>query len=466
MSLPYDLSGHTDCSSPLGVVVHQENGESIRLPVIDDGLQLYERKVGPTSITRRAEVTVPIEDRSGNDWLSYVAAFRADDSEEPSDIQIADVIGQPVASDPNGQLQPVGKPTVLFRGYVAAIGSREGVNRARFRIYDPMKFLDSIEAGMKFNAPTPTDVLKTIRDEYVNGQTVFNDVSVDTDGLRSRLLRGLLAERGVFTIDFEDSEGFSRSELPSSFRDKVFSTNRDTLKDVIQWLMRTANIRVWFQPKGKQGLTLTGVVDDSQQYDLTPSSENPPRVIKNNALYELSPANGLRLKGGTGHRIGVAGKGVNLPTGNTYPEAVATYPPLVDRFGGEVIDSATAQITNPDKLEDAAKKQLKDQLDKISGGEMVTTLAPMVRPYDRVEATPACAGVTTDVDALTYEVQEAVHSVVPGDNNVPRTTLSVSMAVDPSKIEVRSTVKDAWTGGEPSDNDPMDEYEMGYGTAP
>jgi hypothetical protein len=454
MSLPYDVSGHTDCSAPLGVVVHQEDGGSVRLPVIDDGLQLYERKIGPTSITRRAEVTVPIEGQSGHNWLQYVTAFRSDDSEESSAIQTADIIGQPIGD--NGQA--VGEPAVLFRGYVAAIGSSDGVNRARFRILDPMKFLSRIEAGVSFQDVTPTDVLNYVRDRFVDEQPVFSDVSVDTDGVDNRVIRDV----------FKRLETVRRLLNDEKIIGEVitFSANRDTLTDVLQWLMNRTETRVWFQPTGERGIALTAVRDDANQYDLTPSSANPPRVIKNNALYEMRPFNAVRLKGNTGKRIEVGEWGVAAPFGDTYPEATATYPPLIDRFGGRLSQTGTSKTTDAARLEREAKSKLKQELDEFSGGSMVTTLAPMVRPFDRVEATPACSGVTADVDALTYEVQEATHSIVPGDNNVPRTTLSVSMAVDPSKIEVRSSVRDARTGGEPSDNDPMDEYEFDYGTAP
>lgn len=180
----------------------------------------------------------------------------------------------------------------------------------------------------------------------------------------------------------------------------------------------------------------------------------------------MRPLNAVKLKGSSGKRVEVGDMGVNLPFGDTYPEAVATYPSLVERYGGELTQIATSQLGDGLKLEREAKRQLKDALDGVSGGSMVTTLAPMIRPFDRVEATPACAGVTADVEPLIYEVQEATHSIVPRDTNVPRTELSVSMAIDPSLIETESTVKDAQTGGKPSDNDPFDEYKMGYGTAP
>ena len=90
---------------------------------------------------------------------------------------------------------------------------------------------------------------------------------------------------------------------------------------------------------------------------------------------------------------------------------------------------------------------------------MTLTLSPMVRPFDRVEATPACSGVTADVSPLTYEVQEATHRIVPGDNNLPQTEIEVSMTIDPSLIETRSTVRDTETGKEPSDDPAHEQYE-------
>lgn len=72
----------------------------------------------------------------------------------------------------------------------------------------------------------------------------------------------------------ESSEPSSR-ELVTD-RQQTFSTNRDTLVDVVKWLIGHTDTRVWFQPDGRTGLALTAVSDDSQQYDLTPSSNQPP----------------------------------------------------------------------------------------------------------------------------------------------------------------------------------------------
>jgi hypothetical protein len=478
--LPYDLSGHTDCDAPLGLVVH--NGtDKVRLPIINDGLQLYERKVGPTAITRRAEATIPIEDSAGTNWTQYVSAFQpvvgggttnvstsatgigfSEDVTTESTLQIADVIGQPLGE--NGE--PVGDPSVLFRGYVGAVGSREGVNRARLQVYDPMKFLGQIEAGMSFKDPSVREVLAKIRDDYLDGQNVFTDVDITTDTSDTRLIQGLLAERGIFTLDRDDTEGFTREELPSSFAKETFSTNRDTLVDVIDWLQGIANVRVWFQPSGERGVVLAAVVDSSRTYDLTPSSGVAPYVIKNNALYELSPINGVKVKGNVGTRVENPIYSFTIPHGNTYIEAKAVYPPLRDRFGGEQLKTITSKQTNGEVLQNQAAKALKEAVDAEADGEMVTTLAPSLTPYDRVESTPACAGVTTDVPPLRYEVQEAVHSVVPSDNNLPRTEINVSMSIRAGDIVTDADTKDAQTGEKPSDNEASDNYEPDYQTAP
>lgn len=464
--LPYSVTGHTDCDAPLGLVVH-DNGQAVRLPIIDDGLQLYERKMGPTAITRRAEATIPIEDSDGEVWTDYVSAFQPAsgfDADNPADapsargrggsVQVADVIGQPLGD--NGE--PVGSLSVLFRGYVGAVGSRDGVNRARLQVYDPMKFLGQIAAGRAFTDATTTDVLNYIVSEYQQSQGVFTEVTASIDGTDARSLREIVLDDA--TLGEVIGLAISDETLQSQF---TFSTNRDTLVDVLGWVQETANIRTWFQPSGSRGVTLVAVKDGTRQYDLTPSSDSIPYVIKNNALYELSPINGVKVKGATGKRVQAGPVDFNLPFGDTYTEATAVYPPLEERFGGELLKTTTSKKTDGDALANEAAKKLKEAVDAESDGEMVTTLAPQLRPYDSVASTPACAGVTTDVPPLRYEIQEAVHSVVPSDNNLPRTEINVSMSIRPSEIETRKDPKNARGGGDPSASDSTDEYEWGYG---
>lgn len=470
MALPYSLSGHTDCDAPLGVVVHQDDGSAVRLPIIGEGLRFHERKVGPTSITRRADVTIPIEGLGSDNWTQYVNAFSptstddqqvsrstastgigfSDDVAPEPTIQQADVIGQPI----NDSGEPVGEPAVLFRGYTSAVGSSEETNTARFRVYDPKDFLSVIEAGASFKKHTARDVLRYIANTFAEKQQVFPSVRIDADTVNDRPLVNQLLDG----FDFVDAAGQAVSDetIQEQF---TFSTNRDTLVDVLSLVTDIVGGRVWFEPDGKQGLMLRAVQDDSNRYDLTPSSDGAPRVIANNALYEMRPFNALKLKGQTGTNISVGPLTVNTPTGGTYPEVIARYPPLVERYGDELTKTATADITSTSVLETESVTRLKEALDGVSGGTMTTTLAPMIRPYDSVEATPACSGVTADVPPLRYEVQEAVHRMVPENNNLPQTEIDVSMAIDRSKIEIQSTTRDAQTGGEPSDTQAYDEYD-------
>lgn len=473
MSLPYTYDGH-DCSAPLGVVVHQHDGPPIRVPIIDDGLHFHERKVGPTAITRRAEVTIPIEDSGGNVWTDYINAFEPPPSEAgritgplsstglPVDdpfpteplIQTADVIGQPINQDGS----PVGDPEILFRGYTAAVGSSEGANRARFRIHDPKDFLSVVEAGVSFKKATTSDILRYVAETFADNQPVFNNVTVDTEATSGRPIVNQILD------DFTLADAIKQSISDETIQDELtFSTNRDTLVDVLSLVTNVTDARVWFEPDGESGITLRAVGDDSQQYDLTPGSSGPPRVIANNSLYEMRPFNAVRLKGATKNLVSVGPLSVDSPFSSSYPEAVATYPPLVERYGSELIESDTSKTANVEQLKGEAKAKLKGLLDEVSGGSMTLTLSPMVRPYDRVEATPACSGITADVNPLRYEVQEATHRIVPSDNNLPQTEVSVSVAIDPSQIEIQSSVKDTETGEGPTDSPAYEEYD--YTTA-
>ncbi|WP_206750738.1 hypothetical protein, partial [Halorubrum sp. SP3] len=169
--------------------------------------------------------------------------------------------------------------------------------------------------------------------------------------------------------------------------------------------------------------------------------------------------NALRLKGATKNLATVGPLSVESPFSSSYPEAVATYPPLVERYGGELTESDTSKTTIAGRFETEAKSQLKQALDEVSGGSMTLSLAPMVRPYDRVSATPACSGVSADVNPLQYEVQEATHRITPSNNNLPQTEIEVSIAIDPSQIETRSTTRDTETGGEPTDDPAYEQYD-------
>jgi hypothetical protein len=439
---PTPVDGH-QCDSPVQLVVSTDGGP-VGIPIIGDGCRLYERKQGPTSITRRAEVSIPIE-YDGRVWTDEITAFEPEGAVQQAEVRYA-----PIDTDGN----PIGQPRPIFRGYVGAIGSVSGPNRARVSIFDPMKFLSVVSAGVTFGGTVTTvgDVLRYVRERFLDEVPIFDGLTLVDGGVETDVARAFISIVGNLDA------GLS-TPVPNPATS--FSSNRDTLADVIRWLRDTTGVHVEFRPVPSGGGLALVVTDGhpSAHVDLTPESGEPPYVFANSSLAEMRPFNALRLKGATGTDVG----DFRVPTliDNDYPEVVATYPPLVDRFGERLTETETSSTAGVDNLEREAKSRLKKRLDEVSGGTILTTLAPQLHPYDTVLATPACSGVAADVDPIRYEVERTVHKVTPdpsddGVTPLPRTELAVSLAVDESLIEVAESTVKTTQPSRGGDNEPDD----------
>jgi hypothetical protein len=316
-----------------------------------------------------------------------------------------------------------------------------------------MKFLDTIEAGTRFANATVEDVLNYVVERFRAGQSIFTNVDTQIATPNRRVIESAGFNANPDLLD--DLTGDSTYEVLS----KKFSTNRDSLADVVEWLRKRVPVKVWFGPtQNGTGITLYAAENLGVGYDLTPESEDIPKVIENGALYEMRPFNTLKLKGQTGQRIDVGPLEATVPIGGQgdYPEVTVEYPPLVQRYGDTLERTGETELTGVAGVRQEARSRLKQLLDDVSGGSITTTLAPQCRCYDRLTATPACSGVPTDVGSLDYEVQRITHSVTPSDDELPQSEVSVSLSVDPSEITVvEETVKDAQTGGEPSGSSPL-----------
>jgi hypothetical protein len=397
-------------------------------------------------MSRHAEVTIPITGFGQSDWLQYIDAFQ-----EGGSIQTASILGAPIDTDGNR----AGKPVPIFTGYLAAVGSTGGTNRARVRVYDPMKFLDTIEAGTKFSEATVEDVLNYVVERFRAGQSIFTNVDVQVNSPNRRVI-----ESGIqLDANVQLAQELLGQETQYEVFAKRFSTNRDSLADVVEWLRKRVPVKVWFGPTHNgTGITLYAAENLGVGYDLTPESEDIPKVIENGALYEMRPFNTLKLKGQTGQFVDVGPIEAEVPLSGdgNYPEVTVEYSPLVERYGDSLIRTGGSELTSEAGVRQEAISRLKQLLDDVSGGSITTTLAPQCRCYDRLTATPACSGVPTDVGPLDYEVQRITHSVTPSDDELPQSEVSVSLAVDSSEITVvEETTKDAQTGGEPSNSSPL-----------
>lgn len=452
--------GH-ECDSPVSVAV-----EGTGIPVIDDGATVYERKDGHLSVNRRADVHFPIvtEER---EWIQEIDAFH-----DGGDIQVADiamssidnnVVTDDTAADvtesPSGTGLDAGtgegsQEQHILRGYINGVGSSGAANRGRFRVLGPFKMLSSIRADATFDDnATYGDLLSWFTERFAEGQSVFDSVT--------------------YTTSLNTGEPLGTPAGESSIGRNVVlnvSGNRDTLADAAKQLIEGVGLHLEFRPQQGRG---TGIklhahaVDDVPTAQFDARDDKDLQVIENNALYEMRPFNSITLRGKGGAYIDLSGSTQYQNLGEisdalfgdgTYPEATAKYPPLVERAGGEVGQTKTSKTSNANKLEDEARSALKNRLDEVSGGSMLTAIKPSASLYDTIVTTPACAGVVqTDVPELTYEVQRAKHTVAPSneENNIPTSEFSVSMHIDPSKIEVESTRKDTQPS-KGSENKPPD----------
>jgi len=452
MSEPID--GHV-CDASATFVVYDED-RPVGIPIVDDGLALYERKEGPTAVTRRAEVTIPIE-YDGETWTDEITAF-----DRGGDVQQAEVRLAPI--DDTGER--VGEPQPVFRGYVGQVGSSAGANTARLTVLDPATFCSTIEAGVTLNQATVRDALEYVSLRLAEEVPLLGPIDVAVRGTRRPTivtLRDLLDRVPSLEDEFVERLVENQSDevvINPVLPGEGFSSNRDTLADVLTWIQETYGVDVSFAPpEGGRGVTLVATRDAYAEYDITPSSDDLPYVIANDALYEMRPFNALTLRGKAGLRLNpYAGddSGYELIEGfdGKYPEVTVEYEPLVERLGSRLAKTEESKQNTVATLREEARTRLKQKLDEVSGGAITTTLAPQVRPFDRLRATPACSGVAANVDALTYEVQRTIHKITPNDDNLPRTEVSVSIAVDPDEINVVEATQKATRRSSEGDNTP------------
>lgn len=430
-------SGH-HCDAPVSVTV-----DGVGIPVIDEGVTLYERKDGPCSITRRADITFPIKSEEAT-WTDHIDAFSESGGMQQATVRFTGI-------DIEGNQNDYERTKLI--GYVSSVGSRRGANVGRLVVLGPYKFLNSIPASFTVQ----------VNDPYIGGATKYRE-------LLNYIVERYNQEIDVFPdielgdIDEVADEDIVKEYTNSSISQTHFTASRDTLADVVEVVSGRNDVRIWFEPHDDGTITLEAQRDPGSDYDATEGGDIP--VIYNDALYEMRPFNSLRLRGAEGIDIDYEFDITPFPVVTAtaegqYPEAEAWYPPLVDRAGKKLFRVENSSRSKEPKVRTEAKSRLKEMLDEVSGGTMDTALSPELRPYDRLTAKPACASIIdADVPELTYEVERTAHTLAPDDNDrdpqVPSTEVSLSMSIDPSKIKVDSETLSSQPS-EAGDNKPPDD---------
>lgn len=420
----YDL----DCNPPVRVYI---DGEEI--PVINKGVETQARTDGPMDINRVSDVYFPAE-WQGVDIVGKINAFNPDENAtnvwDPVDIKFIDPKSD--EDDPNYITYHRGFPI----GFGA--GSKGSIER-RLRVGDPGMLLNStpFTGSYQYDANVG-DVLDDLFDEFESQQNVFDVVKIAHIG---EILNPEQAEDYDGEADTDSDDGFftnavdkvtapigePAAELVDDFLGNTstsFKSNRDTLQDVIEYITKRLDGEMYFVPEGDDPREIALAYDEDRSRHFRPEHlsiggakdlEDRPRVIQNNALYEIQPINSIKVRGETDRNV-FDTIGDILPTGdeeNTYPTATARHEELY-RLTGEQYQPPVLErdATSIFEAENEAREELLDRIEGGGMGEITLYLFPHIEPYDTIMSQPACGhNIANDVGEIDYSVEEVTHKV-------------------------------------------------------
>lgn len=249
---------------------------------------------------------------------------------------------------------------------------------------------------------------------------------------------------------------------------KRFQPNRDSLIDIMNWLAEKVGGLWYFEPT-RNGVSLVLDVSPTRrpfiqnsviqrELDADDTVYDHIRVIENTALFEINPVNTVIVRGELGKSV--LGQRVPdypvvgdiLQPSKKFPLVKVRATPLYERAlvgsGSQQKAELSAAIFETDDftLEEAEKTavaKMRAILEEETEGSITIFGNPKLRPYDRVDAYPTCAGQVSeaDIQPFQYEVEGVKHVKTAGDEY--KTIVYVSILVDESEIEiVSSTMED------------------------
>lgn len=380
-------------------------------------------------------------------------------------------------------------------GYVSSIGPSNENGAFRFYIYDAADLMVNISVTKTYDSPTAESVVNFVAydGEYglqSNSPIPIREVSSTAAGEEAEV-------DGAYETMAADTAGWLNENVPvrkfqqgedsllNPFREfvddalddygilsgghKHFRRSRHTLADVMDWLTDEIGGAWYFEP------TATGVVlmvnnggtDDfkiarSAYYDGQFDPEgldyimgfNPVSVdvVHNSSLEDLKPINHLELNGesadsflGVNTDRTILGGPLGAPRGHTkkYPHIEVTYPPLLDRTGGNKLGPKpieSGKTTLAEARKQAVKEFKKAHEDNTDGSIEIRAL-PSIRPYDYIAAVPVCNDTfDAEMNPIQYEVNSVIHQV--NGEDAYKTKLGVSIALNEDELEVSDSYLD------------------------
>lgn len=433
---------YDDCRPPVRVYV---DGEEI--PVINEGVKTQSRIDGPLDINKVSDVYFPIEWQDVN-IAEKIDAYAPDDGDrdvwQPVDVKF---------------LHPDTDEYITYhRGFSMAYGAgSKGTLERKLRVGDPGMLLNNTPFTASYgNDATLGDVLRDLIDEFNSHQDVFEvtDVAYIDQLVNDDLERDAFEGDGflekVTDIYSPDSIIDRVSNIGNELgitSEKSFKKNRDTLKDVMDFVTKKVDGELYFKPSGDNPRHISLTYDKNRNTEFTPKhlgDDYGPTVIQNNALYEIQPINSVEVHGETDRNV-LDGLGDLLPDGsrasaNEYPVATARHKRLYELAGAEykppiIEDEATAEA----EAQEVAREELLDRIEGGGMGEIILYQYALIDTHDMITTKPACGdNVAQDVGPITYSVEEVTQQVGYDDNDNfrRRTHLRVNTHVTNDDIEI------------------------------
>jgi hypothetical protein len=490
VDLDFSCKSEGTSTQPEAVVDIRNDGQWVRLPVLN--VETRENKDGAADRTMTSRVDLPATwgqaERGGRVQIyDYVGA--AEEEENP-EFDTARVFYWNKYTN---------EYSVQQFGYVASIGPSNTSGAFRFYIYDTADLMKNISVTKTYDGPTASEVADFIAFDPEYGIDANSPIPIN--GVETTVPSERRETEGVVETFSNAVEGWLNDEVAMTARNllagatetaveaaddilqtgghKHFRRNKHTLIDVVDWLTEEIG-GIWYFRPDENGVTLVfnnGVTDDfafgrSAYYDgqFDPDSLSYIQgfnaaevdILNNSSLEDLKPINTLRLQGESADSIlgvnvdrEIAGYEVTGPLGaprghtDKYPHVRVSYQPLLDRAGGKrlgpkPIDTGKTTLA---EAEQAAVKRFREYHEDSTDGSIEIRALPSIRPYDYIAAVPVCNSTfDADMSPIQYEVNSVVHKAKGGE---PYTTsLGVSIALDESAIDVRSSFVDLETGDE------------------
>lgn len=414
------------------------NGEYV--PTVDKGVTTEissDAQQSGADITRLSEVHLPIE------WR---------DKQITSGIQSFDPASQSGYDKVLIEWQNVrdGSWTNVHRGFVRGVSGVDSMNVARMIVSDPADLMSAVPFSKSYNRPTAQELFEDVIAEFNSntpftaefGGTPSRDVSGSQDG---SVIGGLVSDMSFGFL----GEGTNLDDVTS------FQSNRHSCADVLNWATDVSGGKWYFEftdanvlrlvhDDGSSSTTFTqrgnrGAPQDQQLKDggsLPNASQTELDIMSNDALAEMFPINTLTVKGATG--VSILGHETSMIPSKKAPYVTVSYPPLVQRAGGNVVsDTIETEHVTIESATNAAKKKLEQRILDSGTGTMKCYGNGKPQPYDTVVARPECSDVlTTSATPLPYEVASVRHE--KESSKEMKTTIGVSSVINPSEITVET----------------------------